>query len=182
MHRPWFYWHHGIFVDNDRVIEFGGNGQKSDASIRVTTLTGFARGNSVEIVKYGNGLNSLGTDSAHAREQVVRRAEALLRDTPQSRYHLIAWNCEHVATYCVTGVNESEQVRAAMFWVFVPLVIVLPLILDKRVDNLKRALAPFVAFFVILGHKIAKYSETGSQIRKHIQRQSDLVEAHRAVR
>jgi hypothetical protein len=107
------YWHHGIYVSDDRVIEFGsGVGDKRHATVGVTALSGFARGSLVEVVFHNGGAGPFGAAGPpDFRVDIVHRAEWLLKNHPTGRYHLIGWNCEHVATFCVNGWMESPQVR-----------------------------------------------------------------------
>jgi Lecithin retinol acyltransferase len=97
-----FYSHHGLYLGGDVVIDFAStDGQgKRTAAIRRTTLADFARGAAVRTVVYGDRLTA---------EESVARAESMLG---RSGYDLFANNCEHFATWCVTGEHSSAQVEA----------------------------------------------------------------------
>jgi hypothetical protein len=94
------YRHHGVDLGDGTVIHFAGPGMdKTLASIRVDTLHNFAQGTTVWVRVYGQRLDP---------EETVRRAQSLVGATG---YHLISTNCEHLASWCVTGVAESRQVE-----------------------------------------------------------------------
>ena len=77
-------------------------GPKTTAIIRRVTLAEFAQGASIQTRAYGMCFDA---------EAVVARAEAMLG---RSGYHLFSNNCEHFATWCVTGEHSSSQVEAAL--------------------------------------------------------------------
>jgi hypothetical protein len=111
---PWPYWHHGIYVSDDRVIQFGrGIWDKGRARVEATTLDTFAEHGQVEVVLHSEQPRRFGpVGPPDYRTNIVHRAEWLLRNHPVGRYyHLVGWNCEHVATFCVNGWMESSQVR-----------------------------------------------------------------------
>jgi hypothetical protein len=95
--------HHGIDLGDGTVIHYHApNGTKSDSLVRLTTLDTFAKGGAVEIRAYG-----IQPDSG----AVVARARSMLG---QSGYDLVFNNCEHFATWCVTGERSSAQVEAVV--------------------------------------------------------------------
>jgi hypothetical protein len=49
------------------------------------------------------------------REESVERARFLLQSAAPGRYNLVGHNCEHAATWCVTGFPESHQVRIGLY-------------------------------------------------------------------
>jgi hypothetical protein len=94
------YFHHGIAVEQDRVVHFTGEpGSKSDAAIRETVVSEFSQGGSIEVVEYGKCLQE---------DETVRLARSRIGEAD---YHLVQNNCEHFARYCKTGVPGSEQVK-----------------------------------------------------------------------
>jgi len=96
------YSHHGIDVGNNRVIHFTGEpGHKSDAQIQNTSQNEFLDGGKLQVVEYSMQFDP---------EEVVKRAVS--RDG-EIGYNLIFNNCEHFATWCVIGEEDSEQVRKA---------------------------------------------------------------------
>jgi hypothetical protein len=95
------YSHHGIACGDGTVIDFaGGDRGKNAAIIRRVTLAEFAHGVPVKTRSYGTCYDP-GT--------VVARATAMLG---RSGYDLFSNNCEHFATWCVTGERSSAQVDA----------------------------------------------------------------------
>ncbi len=117
VHRG-FYWHHGIYVSDDRVVEFGGGSllSKARTAIRPVTLRQFVGSDRAEVVTHPQqflfGLG-VGLPDALSPGEIVHRAEWLADNCPADRYHLVGSNCEHVANWCVTGwYFESLQIRA----------------------------------------------------------------------
>jgi hypothetical protein len=112
------YMHHGIYVSDDRVIQFGGGDiwNKREATICVATLAKFeADGVAVAVVHGGKrtGLMPPLPEALHG-SGVIKRAEWLLQMYMPGRYHLIGNNCESAANWCTTGhYSESHQARAA---------------------------------------------------------------------
>ena len=94
------YRHHAIDRGDGTVVHFAGPGQeKTLVEVRVDRFEDFANGGTVWVRVYGQRLDPLAT---------VRRAEAMLGTTG---YHLISNNCEHLASWCVSGTAESRQVE-----------------------------------------------------------------------
>jgi hypothetical protein len=94
--------HHGIDCGDWTVIDFAGRGGGKDtACIRRVSLTEFAQGAPVKTRTYG---------LCHSPEVVVERAASMIG---RSGYDLFSHNCEHFATWCVTGEHSSAQVEAA---------------------------------------------------------------------
>ena len=111
------YNHHGIYISNDRVIDFSGEGpkDKSQEHIRARSYADFCGGDSPpDEVQYPRP-NLAGAVMRPVRplppEEVVDRAEWLVRQPTAGRYNLFASNCEHLAVWCKTGAFESSQVR-----------------------------------------------------------------------
>jgi len=101
VHRGW-YTHDGIDLGDGTVIHrHAPNGTKRDSLVRQTTLDVFAKGGTVKIRVYGVRPDP---------DAVVGRARSMLG---QPGYDLIFNNCEHFATWCVTGEHCSAQVENA---------------------------------------------------------------------
>jgi Lecithin retinol acyltransferase len=111
------YWHHGIYVSDDRVIEFGGGtaARKDRSVVRRVTLTDFEGDGSAEVVRHPHnflGGHGMGLPESLSPDEIVRRAEWLADTCPAGRYNLVGSNCEHVANWCITGwYFESLQAR-----------------------------------------------------------------------
>ena len=118
--RP-LYAHHGIFVNDCRVIDFSGSRgilEKPKALVQARTLKEFEgkRGRAEKVKHPGKFLGGLGfwpgPEWEHPPEEVVRRAEALCQvAATQGAYRLSGSNCEHIANWCKSGAHESKQVR-----------------------------------------------------------------------
>jgi hypothetical protein len=111
------YTHHGIDLGDSIVIDFAGadgTKSKSSAVIRQTTLENFADGGTVQIRAYRVRFE---------RDRIVARAQSKLGG---SGYDLFGNNCEHFATWCVTGEHSSAQVETVATGVRVVGVAVVP--------------------------------------------------------
>ena len=101
------YTHHGIYVGKGQVIHFSGSSDglasKATGQIEKTTLVAF-KGNCKKPTAV------LHTNACYSDEEVVRRAYSQLG---KKDYNLIFNNCEHFATWCITGKKRSGQVNRA---------------------------------------------------------------------
>jgi len=105
-----FYSHHGIDLGDGTVAHWwagsteklGPLAAKTSAVVQATPLSEFAAGRLVQVREYADGL---------VGEAVRQRA---LRQLGRAGYDLIDDNCEHFATWCKTGIHESEQVKDAL--------------------------------------------------------------------
>ena len=100
------YSHHGVYLGNGMVIHYASlcEGLKS-APVEVTTLAVFqGKAKKVEVVSYA-GIKCFSPD------QIIKRAMSRLGE---NKYHLITNNCEHFASWCITGIAESQQVKKAV--------------------------------------------------------------------
>lgn len=112
--RPWGYMHHGVYIGNDRVVQFGGRiVDKPRATMGFASLSEFEKSGVAEVVIHGRPRRFLPTlPDALPREEIVERAEWLVHNYLPKRYHAIGNNCEHMANWCTTGwYTESHQVR-----------------------------------------------------------------------
>jgi len=117
--RPSGYMHHGIYVSEDRVIQFGGRIlDKFHATIGIASLKEFECNGVAEVVVHGGrGRFFPPLPDALADNEIIERAEWLFRNYEPGRYNVIGNNCEHMANWCMTGwYAESHQVRK-MIWV-----------------------------------------------------------------
>ena len=115
--RRYLYWHHGIYVSEGRVLEFGGGGVLSTRQfvIRSVTMSEFDPLGAAVVVQYPRrflaGLG-VGLPPSLPPNEIIARAEWLASNCPPGRYNLVASNCEHVANWCATGwYFESLQIR-----------------------------------------------------------------------
>jgi hypothetical protein len=122
--RRWGYGHHGIYISDSRVIQFGGRiCDKVHANIEAVSLERFNDRGRAEVVAHGGKqrwfrwLPWFGAwlPPADPPEKIVRRTEWLHEHHPVGRYHLIGWNCEHAANFCVNEYTESLQIRRLFF-------------------------------------------------------------------
>ncbi len=90
------YQHHGIDIGNGNVIHY----RKPSEIIEQTSWDTFSKGDKVYIRQYPRGFSFL-------PEVVLKRATSRLGE---NKYNLLFNNCEHFATWCKTGINESKQV------------------------------------------------------------------------
>lgn len=96
------YTHHGVDMGDGWVIHFSSaDGTKTGATIRWTTIGDFAGSAEVKVQAYGVRFEAA---------QAAERARSMLGN---SGYDLFANNCEHFATWCVTGEHNSTQVERA---------------------------------------------------------------------
>jgi hypothetical protein len=93
------YTHHGIDSGDGTVIHY--TGEKLKGVISRTSMDSFASGKKVFAREYGK---------CDLPDIVIQRAESQLGN---SGYNLFDNNCEHFATWCKTGIKDSEQVRRA---------------------------------------------------------------------
>lgn len=94
------YRHHAVDRGDGTVVHFAGPGaEKILVEVRVDTFETFADGGTVWVRVYGQRFDP---------EETVRRAESMIGTTG---YHLVSNNCEHLASWCVTGIAESRQVE-----------------------------------------------------------------------
>src|SRR6516164_6871893 len=97
------YFHHGIYIGNDRVIHYAGWFLGTRGLIEEVALEQFTEGPPYRIGRM--------PPNRHAGEDIVRRARSRLGER---RYHLLRNNCEHFCNWCQLGECRSEQVEALM--------------------------------------------------------------------
>lgn len=95
------YTHHGIDRGDRSVVDFSGvDAGKTAGAIRIVDIDDFAGGEVIRVRPYGR---------CDEPDVIVERAESMIG---KSGYHLLANNCEHFATWCMTGQHDSAQVQA----------------------------------------------------------------------
>lgn len=120
--RRGIYDHHGIYVSDDCVIEFGGSDlfRKGQISVRRVTLDQFAHTPNVEVVKHPSPGRMFGPNwlpGPLPPDEITTEAERLadLGTIFVGRYTLFGSNCEHLANWCVTG-NYFESLQVKKFF------------------------------------------------------------------
>ena len=94
------YSHHGIYAGEGTVIHFKGTvREKKDPLVIITDISNFLSRGKLRRRKYKKRLPPSETMRI-AREHLSKKG-----------YSLTFNNCEHFATYCVTGKKRSRQVR-----------------------------------------------------------------------
>lgn len=104
-----FYYHYGIYADDDHVIAFGlpdnGNMHPDEIAVVSTGIDVFLAGGMLE-VGVPTLQESLKNRSAH---QVVAYAEAAVG---RKGYHILHNNCEHFMNECLSGERTSHFIDA----------------------------------------------------------------------
>ncbi len=89
------YEHHGIDCGDGSVIHY----RKPSEVVERTSVGTFTRGQKVYVRRY---------PVRYIADTAIQRAESRLGE---QKYNFLFNNCEHFATWCVTGVSDSRQVR-----------------------------------------------------------------------
>ena len=99
-----FYKHHGIYIGHGKVIHVSGSTrEKVHPEVRETDLSSFLKGGILRRRVYEKRLPA---------SETIRIAKKQLRNTS---FSIIRNNCEHFATFCVTGKKKSRQVRKILY-------------------------------------------------------------------
>jgi len=89
------YEHHGIDYGDQTVIHY----RKGTETIERTSKAYFTDGRKVYIKRY---------PLRYIADTVIQRAESRLGER---KYNILFNNCEHFATWCITGVSYSQQIK-----------------------------------------------------------------------
>lgn len=105
-----FYYHYGLYVSDDCVIQFGladntGTDPK-DICVREGTYRDFCNGSFAETAK-------LSLAEKHKRRSVAKTIEYAKSRLGMTGYDILHNNCEHFVTDCVFGTPTSELVTQA---------------------------------------------------------------------
>ncbi len=131
------YSHHGIDCGDGAVIHFGAPNSYTPRAVSTIPLAAFARGDEVQVRDYsaffaaveqgaaaGDVLHSANLqlnrvldalrgisvkDLDFSPDAIVARARSRLGER---NFNLWLNNCEHFASWCVTGISSSEQILA----------------------------------------------------------------------
>jgi hypothetical protein len=111
------YWHHGIAIDSDEVVDFGGGAfiRKTATQVRRVTPEAFQGGREAQAVNHPIMHSRITYSELLPPEEVVDRARWMCANQPPA-YRLGYRNCESVAIWCATGDFESFQVKRFMGW------------------------------------------------------------------
>ncbi len=100
------YDHHGIYIGDDKVIQFGSLSKELDPSkamVIETSLEDFLKGGELLVAEYSEEENK----KRRTPDEIVSYAKAHLGD---SGYDLVNNNCEHFSNECAFGEHKSFQV------------------------------------------------------------------------
>ncbi|MEH6551655.1 MAG: lecithin retinol acyltransferase family protein [Pseudomonadales bacterium] len=131
------YNHHGIDCGDGSVIHFGAPNWQTRRSVCRVELDEFCRDDTLEVRDYTDffltlaqgskkqdlissatervnriidGVRGLAVeDMAYNEDGIIARAESRLGET---NFHLMINNCEHFASWCVTGISNSDQITS----------------------------------------------------------------------
>ena len=94
------YSHHGIYVGQGRVVQYGGLSRGlRRGPVEEVSLSQFAQGRPI--------CHRPGESRWFDPHEVVRRARMRLGE---NRYNVLTNNCEHFCEWCVRGEHRSYQV------------------------------------------------------------------------
>lgn len=98
-----YCWHYGVVTTAGEVVWV--LDMRAGERPRLRTLEEFEGDHEVVVEEPGS--------PGHALSVALRATEVLERRRP---YHLLIWNCEHLARYVATGKVESQQVNDGATW------------------------------------------------------------------
>lgn len=129
------YAHHGIDIGDGTVIHYTASNWREPRKVQRTSIAAFARGGDIQVKNYSDFFAALNSPGTYRRkksyqisrilnrmggveldnldpspEAVIDRAEARIGERA---FSIIFHNCEHFASWCKTGISNSEQVNAA---------------------------------------------------------------------
>lgn len=100
-------YHHGIYIGNDEVVEFGHpfDMYQDHSLIKVmkSKVEDFLNGGFLEVRIY----TKKELKKKFSNDLIIERA---LSKIGEGDYNLLYNNCEHFANFCVFGIKESKQV------------------------------------------------------------------------
>ena len=91
------YRHHGVDLGDGQIVHYSGSLTRPGA-ISITSTAEFTQGALFHVVQHESRLSV---------EETVHRARSRVGE---NNYRFIDSNCEHFATWSVTGLHNSEQV------------------------------------------------------------------------
>jgi len=108
------YDHHGIYVGDDKVIQFGSTTGELDpekAMVIETSLADFLKGGELLVAEYTEEE----LKKRRSPEEIVKYARGRLGD---KGYNVVSNNCEHFSNECAFGEHKSFQVDNVMSLLF----------------------------------------------------------------
>lgn len=130
------YSHHGIDCGNGMVIHYTAPRWRDRRQISRTTIEEFAKEGEILVKDYESFFDALRQPGSYSKkanhhisqmfnklkgidvdqldlssEAVIQRAEARLGE---KAFNIVIHNCEHFATWCKTGINNSDQINAIL--------------------------------------------------------------------
>ncbi|MBQ4631384.1 MAG: lecithin retinol acyltransferase family protein [Clostridia bacterium] len=106
-----FYYHYGIYVDENTVVEFGmpdnGDTPPDDIAVMIADVQSFSNGEFVETLECEG-------DEKKRRRRPRDIVETALSHVGEKGYNILNNNCEHFANQCYFGEKRSflDDVRA----------------------------------------------------------------------
>ena len=101
------YYHHGIYIGNDEVIEFGEASAvlkpASEVFVHKTSVEEFLQGGFLEVRQFDRKERK----KKNAPEKIV---EIALSKLGESGYNFIFNNCEHFCNICIFNEKKSTQI------------------------------------------------------------------------
>lgn len=92
------YSHHGVHIGDKQLIHYSGNPNDLSGKIEYTNIVDFSEGRNLFVRVYFDRFNLAET---------VHRARSRLGE---NQYNLTTNNCEHFASWCITGNRSSAQI------------------------------------------------------------------------
>ena len=100
-------YHHGIYIGNDEVIQFGLPidmiRPKEEVRVLKSSIEEFLQGGFLEVRVYDRKERKLKNDD----QKIIEIAKSKLGE---DGYDIVHNNCEHFANFCVFNKKESQQV------------------------------------------------------------------------
>lgn len=94
------YTHHGIYIGCGEVLHYSGFGDSVSGPICRVSVDRFSGGMPTTVMPHPLAVYD-------AEERIARGYTRLGEDS----YNLVTNNCEHFVSWCIYGVNTSQQVR-----------------------------------------------------------------------
>ncbi len=105
-----FYHHYGIFIDENRIVQFGGPDNTGidpeQIEVIVTDVYAFLNGGDLETA-------ILERDEKKSRRTPKQAVEIALSRVGERGYNILHNNCEHFVNECVFGTAKSDFLENA---------------------------------------------------------------------